>query len=54
MASRVHDINKEARGAHPVRGKGRAHPTQILEGYEPSFSLTSADSRHAAKGDSYV
>ena len=28
-----------ARGAHPVRGKGRAHPSSF-EQYEPSFSLT--------------
>jgi hypothetical protein len=28
-----------ARGAHPVRGKGRAHP-QLLEQHEPSFSLS--------------
>jgi hypothetical protein len=48
------DITIAARGAHPVRGKGRAHPTTLLEGNEPSFSLTGADSRHAVKGDSYV
>ena len=47
-------IRERARGAHPVRGKGRAPPTHQLEGYEPSFSLTGADSRHVLKGDSYV
>src|SRR4051794_117301 len=47
-------ITKQARGAHPVRGKGRAHPPKKTEGYEPSFSLIRADSRHAVKGDSYV
>jgi len=35
-----------ARRAHPVRGKGRAHLKQYNEGYEPSFSLIRADSRH--------
>jgi hypothetical protein len=45
---------EQAQGAHPVRGKGRAHPPEQTEGYEPSFSLTRADSRHAVKGDSYV
>jgi hypothetical protein len=34
-----------ALGAHPVRGKGRAHPPKQTEGYEPSFSLIRADSR---------
>src|SRR5437660_1746188 len=43
-----------ARGAHPVRGKGRAHPPKRSEGYEPSFSLIRADSGHSMKGDSYV
>ena len=32
--------------AHPVRGKGRAHLKHNNEGYEPSFSLIRADSRH--------
>src|SRR4051812_34963009 len=35
-----------AQRAHPVRGKGRAHLEQYNEGYEPSFSLIRADSRH--------
>jgi len=35
-----HGICEEARGAHPVRRKGRAHPLKKFEGYEPSFSLT--------------
>src|SRR5262249_35524037 len=34
----------KARRAHPVRGKGRAHLTQLNEGYDPSFSLIRADS----------
>jgi len=34
-----------ARGAHPVRGKGHAHPTGSIRHREPSFSLTSADSQ---------
>ena len=36
---------RRARRAHPVRGKGHAYHTQHNEGYEPSFSLTRADSR---------
>jgi len=35
-----------AQRAHPVRGKGRAHLKPSNEGYEPSFSLIWADSRH--------
>jgi hypothetical protein len=43
----------EARRAHPVRGKGRAHLqkdnlTNLLS------RLTHADSRHVTKGASYV
>src|SRR5262245_27796686 len=48
------DITKPALGAHPVRGKGGAHPPEPSEGSEPSFSLNDADARHAVKGDSYV
>jgi hypothetical protein len=43
-----------ARGAYPVRGKGRAHPLNQIQGYEASFSLIPADSRHALKRDSYI
>src|SRR5258708_8611234 len=50
-----HGIKEAALGAHPVRGKGRAHPPyDIFEGHEPSFSLIRADSRHILKGDSHV
>src|SRR6185437_453916 len=54
---RLADCDKRptAPGAHPVRGKGRAHPVVFpIEGYEPSFSLIRAPSRHAMQGDSYV
>lgn len=53
-ASPEYGILSTARGAHPVRGKGRAHPPKTLQGYEPSFSLIRADSRHTVRGDSYV
>ena len=43
-----------AQGAHPVRGKGSAHPLRDNGRYGPSFSLICADSRHAMKGDSHV
>src|ERR1700722_8403604 len=39
-----------------IQSAERAVPTHPnkTEGYEPSFSLIGADSRHALKGDSYV
>jgi len=45
-------ISREGR----IQSAGRAVPThrKTIEGYEPSFSLIRADSRHASKGDSYV
>jgi len=39
-----------------IQSAERAVPTRLSPecGYEPSFSLIRADSRHSAKGDSYV
>ena len=37
-----------ARGAHPVRGKGRAHPLLVVD-QRTSFCLTSADSRQGKR-----
>src|SRR5438093_12450371 len=39
-----------------IQSAERAVPTRSrkFEGYEPSFSLIRADSRHVKKGDSYV
>jgi hypothetical protein len=42
-----------ARGAHPVRGKGRAHPT-VAPTIRTFFQPDRADSRRAMRGDSYV
>ena len=45
MANRGTAVERRsARGAPPVRGKGRAHP-QSIEQREPSFSLTGRTSR---------
>jgi hypothetical protein len=50
MAARTREeADSKAVAAGPeakVRGKGRAHLKQNLEGHEPSFSLIWADSRH--------
>src|SRR5215469_2699452 len=43
-----------ARGAHPVRGKGRAHPLSKFTIKRTSFSLTLRTPRQAMKGASYV
>src|SRR2546425_11959971 len=49
-----HGIKKKREGRIQSAERARAHPIKQFEGYEPSFSLIGADSRHAVKGDSYV